>query len=88
MADQHTMWSQTLLDDFIKGMKNNRDDGWVLEQLKELRGRGMSPDYLGKLLRRDAGDKAADRLAALVKRGGMAPVAQKKGGLLGKLFSK
>lgn len=89
MADQHTMWSQTLLEDFIKGMKGTPSDDWILAQLQELRGRGMSPDYLSKLLRKDVSERAADRLLAVAKRGGVVRAApEKKGGLLGKLFSK
>jgi len=88
MADEQTMWSKTLLDGFISGMKKKPTDAWIKEQANELAGRGMSTDYLSKVLRKDVGDVAADRFLNVM---GGTPTPTKKakkksGGLLGKLF--
>ena len=90
MADEQTMWSKTLLDGFINGMRKKPTEAWIKAQAKELAGRGLSVDYLSKLLRQDVGDAAADRFINVM---GGAPTASKKtrkksGGLLGKLFGK
>ncbi len=89
MADEHTMWSKTLLDGFIGGMKKKPSDAWIKSQAKELAERGMSIDYLSKVLRKDVGDAVADRFLNAV--GGSPSAAnakKKKGGLMGKLFGK
>lgn len=88
MADEQTMWSKTLLDGFISGMKKKPTDAWIKEQAQDLAARGMSTDYLSKVLRKDVGDVAADRFLNVM---GGSPTANKKtkkksGGLLGKLF--
>ena len=88
MADEQTMWSKTLLDGFISGMKKKPTDAWIKEQAQELAGRGMSTDYLSKVLRKDVGDAAADRFLNVM---GGTPTPSRKpkkksGGLLGKLF--
>ena len=90
MSDEQTMWSKTLLDGFITGMRKKPTEAWIREQAKELAGRGMSVDYLSKLLRKDVGDVAADRFLNVM---GGSPAAskskpKKKAGLLGKLFGK
>ena len=89
MADEQTMWSKTLLDGFINGMKKKPNDEWIKEQAKELAERGMSPDYISKLLRKDVSDVAADRFLNVI---GGTPVAaskpRKKSGLIGKLFGR
>lgn len=92
MADEHTMWSKTLLDGFISGMKKKPSDAWIKEQAKELAERGISVDYVFKMLCREIGDDAGDRFLNVMgrsrpgKRG-----ARKKGlfgGLIGKLFGR
>lgn len=93
MADEQTMWSKTLLDGFISGMKKKPTDAWIKDQANELAQRGMSVDYLSKVLRKDVGDVAADRFLNVM---GGSPTAsraagkqaKKSGGLLGKLFGK
>jgi len=95
MADEQTMWSKTLLDGFIGGMKKKPSDAWIKEQAGELAQRGMSVDYLSKLLRKDVSDVAADRFLTVM---GGSPAAartartarkpKKKSGLLGRLFGK
>ncbi|MCW8964772.1 MAG: hypothetical protein OQL16_13335 [Gammaproteobacteria bacterium] len=90
MAEEQTMWSKTLLDGFIDGMKKKPSDGWIKDQANELAQRGMSVDYLSKILRKDVGDVAADRFLNVM---GGSPTAarakpKKKAGLLGKLFGK
>ena len=89
MADEQTMWSKTLLDGFITGMRKKPTDAWIKEQARELAGRGMAVDYLSKLLRKDVGDAAADRFLSVM---GGSPTAakktRKKTGLLGRLFGK
>lgn len=89
MADEQTMWSKTLLDGFINGMRKKPTDAWIKEQAQELAERGMSPDYISKLLRKDVSDTAADRFMNVV--GGTPSNARrtkKKSGLLGKLFGR
>ena len=90
MADEQTMWSKTLLDGFISGMRKKPSEAWIKEQANELAGRGMSIDYLSKLLRKDVSEVAADRFLNVM--GGSPSAARKtqkkKGGLLGKLFGK
>lgn len=91
MSEDHTMWSKTLLDSFIGGMKRNPSDAWVKEQARELTQRGMSVKYLAGLLRKDAGDAAADRFLSVVGGGSAAggrKARQKKQGLLGRLLSR
>ena len=89
MADEQTMWSKTLVDGFINGMRKKPTDAWIKEQANELAGRGMSVDYLSKLLRKDVSDTAADRFVNVM---GGSPVSarkpKKKSGLLGRLFGK
>ena len=93
MADEQTMWSKTLLDGFISGMKKKPTDAWIKDQARELAERGMSVDYLAKLLRKDVNDAAAERFLNVM---GGSPAAarasrkpqKKSGGLLGKLFGK
>lgn len=89
MADEHTMWSKTLLDGFIEGMKKKPGDDWIKTQAKDLAERGMSVDYLSKVLRKDVDDATADRFLSVM---GGSPAASrakpKKKGLIGKLFSK
>ena len=90
MVDEQTMWSKTLLDGFISGMKKKPSDAWIKAQVKELAERGMSADYLSKVLRKDLGDPIAERF--LQAMGGSSAtqrrVKPKKKGLLGKLFGK
>lgn len=89
MADEQTMWSKTLVDGFTNGMKKKPSDAWIKEQAKELAGRGMSVDYLSKLLRKEVSDVAADRfLNVMGGSPGAARKPRKKGGLLGKLFGR
>ena len=87
MTDEQMMWSKTLLDGFMTGMKKKPTDAWIKEQANELAARGMSVDYLSKLLRKDVSDVAADRLLNVM--GGSPSAARKtkkKGGFLGRLF--
>lgn len=90
MSDEQTMWSKTLLDGFLAGMKSKPTDAWIKEQARELAERGMSVDYLSKVLRKDVGDTAADRFLNVM--GGSPGAARrapaKKKGLLGRLFSR
>ena len=89
MTDDKTMWSKTLLDGFISGMKKKPGDGWIKEQTNELAGRGMSVDYLSKLLRKDVSEAVADRFLSVM--GGSPSAARrpkKKAGLIGRLFGK
>lgn len=83
------MWSKTLLDGFTNGMRKNPSDAWIKEQAAELAERGMSADYLSKMLRKDIGDVAADRFLNVM--GGTpnnTPGAKpRKKGLLGRFFS-
>jgi len=93
MADQQTMWSKTLLEGFLSGMKGNPSDAWIKEQIKELEERGMSPDYLSKVLRQDVSESAANRFmeAAGITGGSRRPVrkkVKKSGGLFSRIFSK
>jgi len=90
MSDEQTMWSKTLMDGFISGMKGKPTDDWIREQAKDLAERGMSVDYISKVLRKDVSDVAADRFLNVMggsptKAAGKAK-PQKKG-LLGRLFS-
>ncbi len=88
MSDEQTMWSKTLLDGFMNGMRRKPSDAWIKEQAKDLAERGMSIDYVSKLLRKDVGDTAAARFLNAV--GGSPTQAAKKPqkkGFFGKLFS-
>ena len=88
MADEHTMWSKTLLDGFISGMKKKQSDAWIKQQAQELSERGISVDYLFKLLCKETDDATADRFLSVV---GGSPAARrrtKKKGLFGGFFSK
>lgn len=88
MSDEQTMWSKTLLDGFINGMRRKPSDDWIKEQAKDLAERGMSIDYVSKLLRKDVGDTAADRFLNAVG-GSPTQAARKpqKKGFFGRLFS-
>ena len=90
MSDEHTMWSKTLLDGFLSGMKGKPSSAWIKEQANELAQRGMSVDYLSKVIRKDIGNVQADRFLNIM--GGSptktrAAAKPKKKGLLGRLFS-
>lgn len=89
MADEHTMWSKTLLDGFVRGMKKKPSDEWIKEQTKELAERGISVDYVFKVLCKEASDDVADRFLNVV---GGSPAARRRGarkkGFLSSLFSK
>jgi hypothetical protein len=91
MSDEQTMWSKTLLDGFISGMQKKPTDVWIKDQAKELAERGMSIDYLSKVIRKDVSEVAAERFLNVM--GGSPSAARKakstkKPGLLGKLFGK
>ena len=90
MSDEHTMWSKTLLDGFLSGMKGKPSSAWVKEQAAELAQRGMSVDYLSKVIRKDIGDVQADRFLSIMDGSftkARTPAKAKKKGLLGRLFS-
>ena len=90
MSDEHTMWSKTLLDGFLSGMQGKPSDAWIKEQAKELAERGMSVDYLSKVIRKDIGEVQADRFLNVMggsPKARAAPKKQQKKGFFGKLFS-
>ncbi len=92
MADEHTMWSKTLLDGFVSGMKRKPSDAWIKEQAKELAERGISVDYIFRILSKEANDEVADRFLNVM--GGSPSArrrARKKGflsGFISKLFGR
>ena len=89
MSDDQTVWSKTLLDGFVLGMKDgNQPDEWIKEQAGELKGRGMSYDYMYKVLLKDVGDAAASRFQSVLGDAITQTAVQKdKKGLFGRLFS-
>lgn len=87
MADEQTMWSQTLLDGFIKGMQKKPSDAWIRQQAQELAERGMSRDFLYKTLKKDVSDKIADQFLNVVGGSKTASTKKAKKGFFGKLFS-
>lgn len=69
-------------------MKKKPSEAWIKEQTKELAERGMSIDYLSKVLRKDVSEAAAGRFLNAV--GGLPSATRrakpKKKGLFNKLF--
>ncbi len=93
MADDHTMWSKTLIDGFIKGMKKKPSDAWIKEQTEELKGRGISVDYLFKMLSKETSNDIAERFLNVV--GGPTSARRRSarkrgflGGIIAKLFGR
>lgn len=97
MSDDHTMWSKTLLDGFIAGMKKSPSDDWIKEQAQDLGKRGISVYYLYKVLRKDIDDPTANRFLQIMGKDKPSPAAggrkkqkrrrAKKKGLLSRLLS-
>lgn len=87
MTDEHTTWSKTLLDGFIGGMAKNPTDDWILQEVRELAGRGISIENIAGLLRKELGDAAAERLMQVTGNEPSAPPGSgKKAGLLRRLL--